>query len=355
MLVVKGWWGGVAHLIHTHQTFFFLTSRCLPAKEDMRDAKQAGFDFFYTNNHWSDFTSTKRYINRVVVPFLEKQRKKLDLPFDFPAVLILDCWSVHISKRFLEWMALNHPLIRLLFVPANCTGVMQPCDLAGQRELKCALRSIGTLYASVQVQEALKRLAALDLNEEEREERIAAGAIKIDTSTTALKPYIPDWHLAAWRQLQVKGAFRKGWDRSRLLEAYDEGKARLVLELAVEKNEKGSLWTGTKVVGGGEGEGGWSERIPAALEKKQVTKKTMNKETGEEEIEEMLVDLEEPEESETDIAERLGEVEREARFAEEVRCVGCCWMGTYNVVLYQAIDFSHTNKNTKHTDRAAAG
>lgn len=86
-----------------------------------------------------------------------------------------------------------------------------------------------------------------------------------------------------------------------------------------------------------------------------MTKKTMNKETGEEEIEEMLVDLEEPEESETDIAERLGEVEREARFAEEVRCVGCCWMGTYNVVLYQAIDFSHTNKNTKHTDRAAAG
>jgi hypothetical protein len=42
-------------------------------------------------------------------------------------------------------------------------------------------------------------------------------------------------------------------------------------------------------------------------------------------------------------------------FAEEVRCVGCCWMGTYNVVLYQAIDFSHTNKNAKHTDRAAAG
>ena len=29
-----------------------------------------------------------------------------------------------------------------------------------------------------------------------------------------------------------------------------------------------------------------------------------------------------------DIAERPGEVERMARFAEEVHCVGCCWMGT---------------------------
>ena len=266
-----------------------------------------------------------------------------------------------------EKRAVHLPEIKQIFskILGKCVGrTSNVGELLQRVHTHCAAEGWAGQYIQEKIKKPTKRRwitrylalhAANRMGEEEEEERIAAGAIKIDTSTTALKPYIPDWQLAAWRQLQVKGAFRKGWDRSRLLEAYDEGKARLVFELAVEKNEKGSLWTGTKVVGGGEGEGGWSERIPAALEKKQVTKKTMNKETGEEEIEEMLVDLEEPEESETDIAERLGEVEREARFAEEVRCVGCCWMGTYNVVLYQAIDFPHTNKNTKHTDRAAAG
>lgn len=316
--------------IPTHHHIHPFLPRVLPSKEDRRDAEQAGFDFYYTPNHWSDFKSTKRHIKRVVVPFLEKQRKKLDLPFDFPGVLILDCWSVHISKRFLEWMARNHPQIRLLFVPANCTGVMQPCDLAGQRELKCALRSIGTLYASVQVQEELKRLAGLGLSEEEVEERVAAGGMKIDTSITALKPYVPDWHLAAWRQLQTKGIFRKGWERSRLLEAYDEVKGPLLWELAVQLNENGKLWAGTKVVGGGEGEEEWEERIPAALEKVRVTKKSTNEETGEEVSEAVLVDLAEAMVSETDIAEDLADMERKARFAAEVRGI-VCYVGWWRI------------------------
>lgn len=57
------------------------------------------------------------------------------------------------------------------------------------------------------------------------------------------------------------------------------------------------------------------------------SRKTINEETGEEEVEE--VDLGEPKESEADIAERLLEVEREAHFAAEVRgsarCLG--WGG----------------------------
>lgn len=72
---------------------------------------------------------------------------------------------------------------------------MQPADLAGQRELKCFLKAMATLYATLFVREALKKLE--HLSEEEREKEIQEGAIKIDTSITTLKPLLPEWHVAA--------------------------------------------------------------------------------------------------------------------------------------------------------------
>ena len=291
----------------------------MPADEDLQAARAAGFDYTQTENHWSDKITTKRHFQKIVAPFLQRQREKLGLPDDFPAVVILDCWSVHISADIRAYVAREYPAIRLLFVPANCTGRMQPCDLAGQRELKCALRAIGTMYASAQVQECMERLQRDGVTTEEVEKKIAEGYIKIDTSVSALKPYLGNWHLEAFKYLQEHGVFLTGWRRSRLLEVWDPAKADLLYKLAVEKNENGTLWKGTEA-----GDGG--ERVPVPLTQVVVATGVRKNAAGEEEVVRETRPVHEPRESETDVAQQQAERERAAACAREVRLC-CMWEG----------------------------
>lgn len=311
-------------LTHLPRPPLFSTDRCLPSKEDLAAARAAGFDYTYTENHWADKRTTKQHFDRIVAPFLRRQREKLGLPPDFPAVVILDCWSVHISAEIRAWVAKAHPDVRVLFVPANCTGRMQPCDLAGQRELKCALRAIGTMYASVQVEAALNALDGMGLSPEEREQKIAEGFIKIDTSISALKPYLGDWHLEAFKSLQEKGVFLTGWQRSRLLEVWDPAKHYLLYEVAERKHKDGTLWRGTEA-------GAGDEHVPVPLTHvlRATVKKTKDAD-GRDRMEMVRerVAVHEPPESETDIAQEEKERERAAACAEEVRgCWLCCACG----------------------------
>lgn len=101
------------------------------------------------------------YVQEVLAPYYKAQKVRLGMPLDYPCVWIIDCWSVHIKDAFIAWVRQQYPFIRIVFIPANCTGLMQPCDLVGQRDLKCILRAIATLFAMVQLRVALKRLEGL--------------------------------------------------------------------------------------------------------------------------------------------------------------------------------------------------
>jgi hypothetical protein len=48
-------------------------------------------------------------------------------------IWLVDCWKVHKSAEFLKNMAERFPLVKVLFVPANCTGKLQPADVVLQR------------------------------------------------------------------------------------------------------------------------------------------------------------------------------------------------------------------------------
>jgi hypothetical protein len=285
------------------------TEGSLPAKEDRSAAEREGFHYTVTDNHWANLETSKEFVGKVLQPFLNQQRERLQLPLDFPAVWIIDCWPVHISANFLTFMGERYPNIRLLFVPANCTGRMQPADLCGQRELKCCLKAIGTMFATVQVREALKKLA--HLSEEDREKKIQGGAIKIDTSLTKLKPLVADWHLAAWRHLQAKGALFKGWEQSLLLKAFDEHTGPVLYQLAQAKVDNDTLWTNTQVIVPG------GVPVPAGVERVRVRRVVQN-DAGEDVEVEVEEDVPEPKESEQDIADMNEELTRCATAAEKV-------------------------------------
>jgi hypothetical protein len=82
----------------------------------------------------------KDFVNRILAPYFNKKKAKLNLPPSQKSLWMIDVWSVHHSKEFRSWMRTNHPNIILDFVPGGCTGVAQPCDVGIQRLFKLSLK-----------------------------------------------------------------------------------------------------------------------------------------------------------------------------------------------------------------------
>jgi hypothetical protein len=87
-------------------------------------------------NHWSTLLTMKTYVQHILVPYFEKHREGNDQI----CIWQIDCWSVHRSEDFRHWLHNTYPWIRVHYVPANCTGLFQPCDVGIQRVLKLAIR-----------------------------------------------------------------------------------------------------------------------------------------------------------------------------------------------------------------------
>jgi len=80
----------------------------------------------FSENHWSTFETTKRFVHKILLSYLHSQIKQLGLPKHKKMVWLLDCWFVHKSKEFLDWMKEDHPNILVIFIPTNCRNELQP-------------------------------------------------------------------------------------------------------------------------------------------------------------------------------------------------------------------------------------
>ena len=87
-------------------------------------------------NHWSTLSTMKSYVQHILVPYFEQHREN----YNKTCIWQIDCWSVHRSEEFCHWMYITYPWIHIHYVPANCTGLFQPCDVGIQRVLKLAIR-----------------------------------------------------------------------------------------------------------------------------------------------------------------------------------------------------------------------
>jgi hypothetical protein len=116
------------------------TARSLPspAAPDYHKAT-ATLNFHFEsggNNCWSTLSTMQSYVQDILVPYFESHRK------DQNQICIwqIDCWSVHRSAEFCHWMYQTYPWIQIHYIPANCTGPFQPCDVGIQHVLKLAIR-----------------------------------------------------------------------------------------------------------------------------------------------------------------------------------------------------------------------
>ncbi|THV00922.1 hypothetical protein K435DRAFT_818166 [Dendrothele bispora CBS 962.96] len=104
------------------------------------EAERLGFQLepSKTKTYWSTLETMKRLVNNIIVPYFEQKKCELgiDKPEEQHSIWKIDCWSVHKSREFLNWMKETHPTVIVIFVPGNCTSLFQPLDVGIQRVLK---------------------------------------------------------------------------------------------------------------------------------------------------------------------------------------------------------------------------
>ncbi|KDQ16767.1 hypothetical protein BOTBODRAFT_106566 [Botryobasidium botryosum FD-172 SS1] len=75
-----------------------------------------------------------------IASHFEAKMVELGLPPHSPCVVTLDAWSVHRGQEFRDWVSAMFPWIFLIYIPAGCTGLFQPCDVGIQRILKLVIK-----------------------------------------------------------------------------------------------------------------------------------------------------------------------------------------------------------------------
>ena len=111
-------------------------------KDMNSEAKRLRFRFESTGipaNHWSNLNTMKSYVKNVLNVYFDEQRTILKRKSQV-FIWTIDCWSVHRSQEFRNWIRENCPWILVRYVPGGCTGIFQPCDVGIQRILKHAMK-----------------------------------------------------------------------------------------------------------------------------------------------------------------------------------------------------------------------
>lgn len=151
------------------------TDRCHPKGEEKCDKIKHS----HSVSHWSTFETMVELIARIDAYRLEVINRDKLSPLQ-KLVLIIDVWSVHVSKAFRELVRTKYPFILLNYIPPRCTSKGQVCDLVVNKKMKDFAND--TTCNEV-AQSVAAQLSAMR----------AAGEIRhvsIDIKLTVLKPVV---------------------------------------------------------------------------------------------------------------------------------------------------------------------
>ncbi|KAF5372041.1 hypothetical protein D9615_008034 [Tricholomella constricta] len=177
-----------------------------PSARSMKEALKAGFSFeaSKTSTYWSTQETMKNFVNKILVPYFDHVIRRDNLRPDQRRLWQIDCWSVHRSEEFMNWMGANHPLIIVNFVPARMTSIFQPSDVGFQRVFKHSLKQ--TAHADI-VEETLCKLKT----------GTAPGAVVLDTKLKTLRNCTPHWLYMAYEKFRHQPKIiQKAWEMCRV-------------------------------------------------------------------------------------------------------------------------------------------
>ena len=143
----------------------------------------------HSESHWSTERTMLEYLENIITPYVSSTRQALNLPEDQPALALFDVFAAHCSHRVLDMLKSNN--IHQIFVPASCTGELQPLDVGINDQLKTLLKQEFSRWYANEVQEALKK-------------GVAISDIKVDLRASLMKPLHANWLICAISTLSDK-------------------------------------------------------------------------------------------------------------------------------------------------------
>ena len=166
-----------------------------------------GWDIHHSENHWSNKDTMTRYVDKVIIPHVEMVRERDDLPIKQHAVCIFDVFAAHRNDELVQ--KLRGKNINAVYVPASCTGDLQPLDAkpSPNQIFKDTLKEeFNDWYSS-------KITAGLKAGKE-------VAKIDIDLRMSAIKPVHAMWMVRAFKKLSDShDKIKSAWHTTGILEA----------------------------------------------------------------------------------------------------------------------------------------
>ena len=178
-----------------------------------------------TSNHWANIKTSYAILEYIIIPWLLQKKRAIGKRADALCILIVDCWygwKDQDKKKtlitFRHYVRNHYPWLRLVFVPAACTDLVQPADRGCISWLKANMRAF---YTDVIAKVVIEQLAS----------GVPLSEIKIDTSAPYLKAMLAKSFAHALSQLPCEkvlhcwAPLQDAWDKKEVLHA--EAKEKL--------------------------------------------------------------------------------------------------------------------------------
>jgi len=167
--------------------------------------------------HYSNEEESLKMMEHIIIPYVQKERKLLNLPVDHSALLIMDVFKGQMTDPVKEILKKNHIILQK--VPANLTYLFQPLDVQGGPNgyAKRFMKDKFTVWYSDKVQRQMDTGKALEL-------------IDIDLKLSILKPLHAKWLLELFNHMTSEEGRKvnmKGWEVAGISGAVNEGIAGL--------------------------------------------------------------------------------------------------------------------------------
>ena len=152
----------------------------------------------HSETHWSNEHTMLEYLDNVIIPYVSNTRQALDFPEDQPALAIFDVFAAHRCQNVLEKLKSNNT--HQIFVPASCTGELQPLDVGINDQFKALLKQDFSRWYASEVQEAMRP-------------GIPISDIKVDLRASLINPLHGNWLMSTICTLSDKcDAIRKPFE-----------------------------------------------------------------------------------------------------------------------------------------------
>ena len=173
------------------------------------------FSLSVNPKHYSNTEESLKFLDEIIVPYVTKERSKLNLPANQKVLMIMDVFTGQMTEDVV--MRYQENSILIVNVPRNMTKYYQPLDLTVNGYCKWVFKRKFNEWYSNQI---AKRLAdGVELND-----------IQVKLLLSILKPLHAGWIIEFYNEMtSSKGVsiIKSGWRASGITDAVDIGLEKL--------------------------------------------------------------------------------------------------------------------------------